>query len=195
MSSSRRPRPSKSKNPAEDDQTPENPRSKSEGSPGPAPIDDDIEWEDEGLEPALHAGDEGVEEFPIAWKEMPMAVRRSAEAFFQRKDRLNCIRLQRGEHAAYIIEIDQHLASELQTPPTAVTLAPSGMLVEIARSLFPDELPDEVGAAIATHYQGVRFHGAEEVTLHFYELFYSSGAEERVVQMDASGVILSDEPA
>jgi hypothetical protein len=210
MSSKRRPRPSKSQ-PGHDEAPAEIPQS---DAPEPADIssvplrgqggvarperatqhdDDEIEWEEDYDGPD-DLSEITVEEFPISYKELPTPVRKSAEAFFQRSTGFTCVRLERGSHAAYIVEIGDDLARELDCPPISLTLAPSGMLIEVARAIHPGDLPTQVQQTMARHYGNVQFDGGEEVTMHFYELAYTVGGETRVVQVDSSGVILSDEP-
>jgi hypothetical protein len=157
--------------------------------------DDEIEWE-EDYDTPLSPWDDGVavEELTIAWKELPIAVRKSAEAFFQTTKGLTCLRLQRGDRPAFIVEMGDTLARERDSPQISLTLAPSGMLIEVARMVTgPADLPTLVQEALVKHYNNVQFEGGEEVTMHFYELGYSLAGETRMVQIDSSGVILSDE--
>jgi hypothetical protein len=211
MSTNRRPRP-KSPRPSEEETGPESPapatrgKGKGKGKDGagsdiaaagkarlPVP-DDEIEWEEDYDGSGMNGdGESSVEEFPISWKELPLAVRKSAEAFFQRTAGFTCVRLERGSQIAYIVEIGDDLARELECPPCSLTLAPTGMLIEVARAVHPTDLPPQVQTTMARHYNGVAFEGGEEVTMHFYELAYTVAGETRVVQVDSSGVILSDE--
>jgi hypothetical protein len=151
--------------------------------------DDEIEWEEEEASPE-------VVETPVDWGKVPMPVRKSAEAFFQRTNGFTCYQLRRGDdHLAFTVELAEGVLQEEGVPMVALTLTETGALIEVARGTHPLDLPKAVRQSLERHYRGVDFHACEEISTTYYELEYTMAGEVRVVQLDASGLIISDEEA
>ena len=128
-----------------------------------------------------------IEEEPMPYASLPMAVRKSVEEHLPGASRHDAVRMQMGEVVLY------HVVAVRSRTGLAVTVSPSGDLVELERDVAPSRVPKAVKEALAAYYPHVQFSGAGMVTMHFYEFEYEDDNNvHRVVQVDASGRILQD---